>query len=110
MVTLDLAIKTMKRQNSHCGSVVRNPTSIHEETGLIPGLALRSQMRLRYGVALAVAQAGSCSSDSIPSLETSICCRGGPKKTKTNKQKSYMKKLYVLSMEVSPWYFRKWKK
>ena len=26
-------------QGSHCGSVVMNPTSIHEDTGLIPGLA-----------------------------------------------------------------------
>ena len=25
---------------SHCGSVVMNPTSIHEDTGSIPGLAL----------------------------------------------------------------------
>ena len=26
-------------QSSHCGSAVRNPTSIHEEAGLIPGLS-----------------------------------------------------------------------
>ena len=25
--------------SSHCGSVVTNPTSIHEDTGPIPGLA-----------------------------------------------------------------------
>ena len=25
--------------SSHCGSVVMNPTSIHEDGGLIPGLA-----------------------------------------------------------------------
>ena len=31
----------------------------------------RSQMRLRSGVAVAVAEAGSCSSDSTPSLGTS---------------------------------------
>ena len=24
--------------NSHCGSVVMNPTSVHEDMGLIPGL------------------------------------------------------------------------
>ena len=27
------------RENSHCGSEVMNPTSIHEDMGLIPGLA-----------------------------------------------------------------------
>ena len=25
-------------QSSHCGSAVTNPTSIHEDAGLIPGL------------------------------------------------------------------------
>jgi len=60
------------RLNTHEGSSVvdlwvRNPASIHEDVGLIPGLALelmiqrchelwcRSQMRLRSGIALAVA-------------------------------------------------------
>ena len=28
-----------KNGSSHCGSMVTNPTSIHEEAGLIPGLA-----------------------------------------------------------------------
>ena len=28
-------------RSSHCGSAVMNPTSIHEDTGLIPGLTLR---------------------------------------------------------------------
>ena len=36
-------------------------------------------------VAVAVAQAGSCSSDLTPSLETSICCGCGPKKQKKKK-------------------------
>lgn len=41
-------------------------------------------MRLGSGIAVAVAVAGSCSSDSTPSLETSICHRcNSPKKTKT---------------------------
>ena len=42
-------------------------------------------MWLRSGVALAVAGtvAGSCSSNSIPSLGTFICCKCSPKKTKT---------------------------
>ena len=36
-------------------------------------------MRLESGVAMAMAQANSCSSDSTPSLRTSICCGCGPK-------------------------------
>ena len=43
----------------------------------------RVQTWLRYGIA--VAKAGSCSSDSTPSLGTSICCRRGPKKIKIKK-------------------------
>ena len=42
----------------------------------------RSQKWLRSGVAVAVAQACSYSSDSTPSLGTSICCGCGPQKTK----------------------------
>ena len=39
-------------------------------------------MRLRSYVAVAVAQASSCSSDLTPSLGTYICCGCGPKKKK----------------------------
>ena len=39
-------------------------------------------MQLRSWVAVAVVQAGSCSSRSTPSLGTSICGRYGPKKKK----------------------------
>ena len=39
-------------------------------------------MWLGSGVAVAVVQAGSCSSDLTPSLGTSVCCGYGPKKTK----------------------------
>ena len=42
-------------------------------------------MQLGSSVAVAVAQAGSCSCDSTPSLGTSICCECGPKKKKTKK-------------------------
>ena len=48
-------------------------------------LQLRLQMRLRSGVAVVVAVAGSCGSDLTPSLETSICRRCGPGKTKDKK-------------------------
>ena len=41
----------------------------------------RSQIQVRSGVAVAVVQASSHSSDLTPSLGTSICHRCGPKKT-----------------------------
>ena len=44
-------------------------------------------MRLRSHVAVAVVQAGRCSSDSTPRLGTSICRRGGPKKKKRKRNK-----------------------
>ena len=60
--------------------------SVHEDADLIPGsriwrgykLWYRWQMQLRSGIAVAVAV--SCSSDSTPSLGTSICHRCGHKK------------------------------
>ena len=73
---------------------VKNMTSIHEDAGLIPGLVQwvrtrhycelweRSQTQLRSSTAIAVVQAGSCCSDSTPSLGTSICCKCSPKKIK----------------------------
>ena len=68
---------------------VRSPVSL---SGLrIPccrELWCRSQTRLRSGVvvAVAVAKAGSCSSDSTLSLETSKCRGSGPKKTPKNQK------------------------
>ena len=47
----------------------------------------RSQTPLRSCIAVAMVQAGSCSSDSTPSLVTSICCRCSLKKTKKKKKK-----------------------
>uniref|UniRef100_A0A8D0WRM8 FAM13A-like domain-containing protein n=1 Tax=Sus scrofa TaxID=9823 RepID=A0A8D0WRM8_PIG len=65
-----------------------------KDVGLIPGplsglrtwrcreLWCRSQIRLGSGVAVAVVEAGSCSSNSAPSLGTSIYSGCGPKKKK----------------------------
>ena len=80
--------------SSHCGTVEMNPTSIHEDA--VPSLAsfsglmiwyfcelcCRSQIQLRSCVAVAVAVAGSYSSNSTPSVGTPICLWCGPKKNK----------------------------
>ena len=46
--------------------------------------------KLRSHVAVAVAQAGNCSSNSTPSLGTSICHRCGPKKAKNKQTKTLL--------------------
>ena len=76
-----------------------NPTNIHENVSLIPGLAqwsrircsqelqCRSQTRLGSCLAVTMAQVGSRSSDSTPSPGNSTCCRYGlkSKNKQTNK-------------------------
>ena len=47
----------------------------------------RSKTRLGSGIAVAVVWASSYSSDSTPSLGTSICCRCNPKKKEKKKKK-----------------------
>ena len=44
----------------------------------------RSQMQVKSGIAVAVMQASGYSSDYTPSLGTSICLGGGPRKDKKN--------------------------
>ena len=65
---------------------VKNTTSIHEDAGLIPGLAQRVK--------------GSGSSDSTPSLGTSVCCRCSPKKEKINFKKKKKKKKKKKSLQA----------
>ena len=60
-----------------------NLTGIHEDVGSILGLALWVG---ESSIPVGMVQAGSYSSNWIPSLGTSICCSSGPKKQKTNKQ------------------------
>ena len=55
-------------------------------------LRCMSQMRLRSRVAVAVAQAGSYSSNWTPSLGTSICHRSSPRNGKKTKKKEKRKK------------------
>ena len=72
---------------------VKNPTSIYEDVGPIPGLTQWikvSSVAANYGVGHRcgsdLAVASSCSSDSTLSLGTSICCGGNPKKKKKKKK------------------------
>ena len=59
--------------------------------------------RLRSGVAVAVVQAGSCSSSNLtPSLGTSICCGCSPKKKKkTQKEKLVLPQVTINEEELN---------
>ena len=88
-----------------------NLTSIREDMGSIPDLSgsgnwrccelwRRSQTQLRSDIAVAEAQASSYSSDSTPSLGTSICRGCGPRKRPKDeeKKKPFKKKLSFFNM------------
>ena len=94
ILLLNMYYKKTLSRSSHCGSVIMNLTSIHENVALISGLSIRrccemqcrSQTWLGFcvAVAVAVAMAGSFSSDSTPSLGSSKRCKCSPEKKKEN--------------------------
>ena len=63
-------------------------------------------MQLRFRVAVAVA--GSCSSDSAPSLGTSICCGYGSKKQKKKKKVSRFQHLKQLFLKHKVYLSYRW--
>ena len=89
----------MKSWRPCCGTADTNPTRNHEVAGSIPGLRIwcchelwcKPQTRLGSGVAVALAYAGSYSSDLTPSLGTSLCSGCSPKKAIKEKKKKRKK-------------------
>ena len=66
-------VKNLTKRSSHCGSLVMNTTSIHEDAGSIPGLAQWVE-----GSGVAVSCGVGYSSDSTPSLGASHMSQGQP--------------------------------
>ena len=83
------------------------PRSVGSGSGGCWELWCRSKTWLGSRVAVAVAQAGSCSSHSTPSLGTSICHRCGPKIAKKKTPKNKQKKPISKNIEIFEIFFKK---
>ena len=90
-----------QRKQSQLGTVRLQVPSLDSLSGLriqrCRALWCRSQTWLGYGIAVALVQAGSNSSDWTPSLGTFMCLRCGPKRTKEKKKKA---KIYQKSLQL----------
>ena len=99
-LTFWASFKTLHR-SSHCGSALMNLTSIQEDTGSIPGptqwikdpvlpwamVLVEDSARFPFCYGCGVGW-HSCSSNSIHSLEISLCPKFAPKKQKKKKKKT----------------------
>ena len=101
----DCLLKNLALGSSRCVSVEENLPGIHGDTGLdslaslsgvriryCHGLRCRSQTRLGSHIDVAVLQASIHSSDSTPSLGTSICKKYSLIKTEKKKRKKKKRK------------------
>ena len=81
---------------------VKKLTSIHEDEGWIPVLALwlrihiATSNRSQTHIAVAVALAGSCSSNLTPGLRISICYRCSHRKKEKKKMEPQLLKVVLL--------------
>ena len=97
-------LRLTRRGSSHCDSVVMNPTSIHEDgfnpwshsLGYGSGVVVSCGIGCRCGSDLALLCLW-CSSDSTPSLGTSICCKYSKEKTLEIESRGAKSKLWRIS-------------
>ena len=83
--------------NSCCGSVEMNPTSIHEDVGLIPA-SLSGSRILHCGELWCSSQTQLGSHVATSSLGASMCCRCGP----LHKKNNFSTKVYLIGYPEIP--------